>query len=118
MDDSVKNGLAKAGIAGATRHLFLCLGPDCCDPAVGERLWEHLKAAVRERNLPVMRTKAACFRICSGGPWLAVYPEGVWYGAVTPDKLDRILVEHVGQGRPVQEWISARNGCGPACGQE
>jgi (2Fe-2S) ferredoxin len=112
MDNPVKKGLVKAGVAGATRHLFLCLGPDCCDPEEGERLWERLKESVRERNLPVMRTKAACFRICSGGPWLVVYPEGVWYGGMTPEKLDRILEEHVGQGCPVEEWVSARNGCG------
>ena len=71
------DGLAKAGIAAATRHVFVCLGPDCCATAEGEVLWELVKRRVRETGLRAMRTKAGCFRICTGGPWLVVYPEGV-----------------------------------------
>ncbi len=102
-------GMAKAGLASARRHLFLCLGPDCCPPEDGERLWSLLKERIRETRVPAMRTKAQCFRICAGGPWLVVYPEGVWYGGVTPERLDRIVREHLLDGRPVEEWIAARN---------
>ncbi len=56
-----------------------------------------------------MRTKAACLRICSGGPWLVVYPEGIWYGAVTPERCERIVAEHLQSGRPVEEWIARRH---------
>jgi (2Fe-2S) ferredoxin len=103
--DSQAEGLAAANIDGARRHLFLCLGPDCAPMDEGEKTWEHLKQQCRKLDLPVMRTKAGCFRICVGGPWLLVYPEGVWYGAVTPQRLDRILREHVLEGRPVAEWV-------------
>jgi (2Fe-2S) ferredoxin len=99
-------------IAAAGRHLFLCVGPDCCAEAEGQALWEQLKGAVRERGIPVLRTKAACLRVCSGGPWLVVYPEGVWYGAMTPERLDRVLREHVVGGQPIAEWAAARTGCG------
>jgi (2Fe-2S) ferredoxin len=109
-ENPVAAGLAKAGIATAQRHIFVCLGPDCCDPAGGEALWEHIKSSVRAASLPVMRTKARCFRICAGGPWLVVYPEGTWYGEVTPARFDRILEEHLRHGRPVTEWIAAENG--------
>lgn len=95
-------------ITCATRHLFLCAGPDCCDPATGEALWSTLKAETRKLSVPVLRTKAACFRVCTAGPWLVVYPEGIWYGALDEDKLRRILKEHVEGGRPVREWIAAQ----------
>ena len=110
----LEDGLAKAGLASARRHLFLCLGPDCCAPEDGEKLWKFVKQRVRETGLRAMRTKAGCFRICTGGPWLVVYPEGVWYGAVTPERFERILREHLLGGEPVTEWIVARNdlGCG------
>lgn len=109
MDDAIRAGLDKAGVASARRHVFVCLGPDCCAPAEGERLWEHVKRRVRETGLPVMRTRAACLRICHGGPWLVVYPDGVWYGGVDPDRFDRILQEHLIEGRPVEAWVAARN---------
>ena len=100
-------GFAKAGLPGARRHLFLCAGPDCCAAAEGQAMWEHLKTQVREHNVPAMRTKAACFRVCTEGPWLVVYPEGVWYAQVTPEKFDRIRREHLEGGAPVRERVRA-----------
>lgn len=98
---------ARTGIATARRHLFLCAGPDCCSPEQGLATWEHLKTAVRERALLVMRTKAACLRICTDGPWLVVYPEGIWYSQVTPERFDRIRRDHLEGGMPVTEWVRA-----------
>ena len=57
-----------------------------------------------------MRTKAACFRVCAGGPILVVYPEGIWYAGVTAERLERILLQHIRDGEPVREWIVARSG--------
>lgn len=91
----------------ATRHVFLCVGPDCCDPAAHAGLWDLLKAETKRLSVPVMRTKAACLRICKEGPWLVVYPDGIWYGRLTPERLGRILHEHVEQGCPVTEWVAA-----------
>jgi (2Fe-2S) ferredoxin len=111
--DSVEEGLAAARIDGARHHLFLCLGPDCTPMKEGEETWDHLKHQCKKLGLPVMRTKAGCFRICAGGPWLLIYPEGVWYGAVSPKRLDRILREHILEGRPVAEWVVKTH---PLCG--
>jgi (2Fe-2S) ferredoxin len=94
-------------ITRATRHLFLCVGPDCCDPADGDAMWDLLKAETRRLSVPVLRTKAGCLRICKAGPWLVVYPDGIWYGRLDANKLRRILKEHVEEGRPVREWIAA-----------
>ena len=114
MNDPIQSGLEKAGVANAQRHLFICIGPDCCDSREGEALWEFIKKRVRETGLRAMRTKAACLRICAGGPWLVVYPDGTWYGAMTPERFERILDQHLIRGQPVREWIAASNdlGCG------
>ena len=93
-------------LPAARRHAFLCLGPDCCAAATGEASWATLKALVKQLDLPVLRTKAACLRVCAGGPWLVVYPEGTWYGRVTPERLTRIAHEHFRDGHPITAWIS------------
>jgi (2Fe-2S) ferredoxin len=121
--EKILRGLEKAGVAKARRHLFLCIGPECCPPEEGERLWERVKDRVRQSGLEVMRTKAACFRICTGGPWLAVYPDGIWYGEVNPERFERIWAEHICEDKPVEEWMAAVSplrGCGqPApCSKE
>lgn len=75
-------------------------------------LWDLLKSETRRLSVPAMRTKAACLRICKDGPWLVVYPDGIWYGQLTAERLRRILKEHIEDGRPVQEWIAASGaGC-------
>ena len=112
MSDPLSAGFAKAGVASAQRHLFLCIGPDCCDAGDGERLWEYVKRRVRETGLRAMRTKAGCFRICTGGPWLVVYPEGMWYGSLTPERFERVLDQHLLGGNPVREWLVAENALG------
>ena len=100
--------LERAGLMHARRHVFVCIGPECCASAEGELLWDVIKKRVKQSGVAAMRTKAACFRICAGGPWLAVYPEGVWYGGVTPERFEVILQQHLLGDAVVEEWVAAR----------
>jgi (2Fe-2S) ferredoxin len=109
MSHKIEKGLEKAGFYGAKRHLFFCLGPDCCNYREGEGLWDYVKHRLKQIEIPVMRTKVGCFRICTQGPWLTVYPEGIWYPKVTPERFDRILKEHLIGGKPVEEWVAGHN---------
>jgi (2Fe-2S) ferredoxin len=109
MNRELEKGLQKAGVEAARHHLFLCLGPDCCRTRDGEVLWDYAKKRVKETGTPAMRTKAGCFRVCTEGPWLVVYPDGVWYNKVTPERFERILQSHILGGVPVAEWIVAEN---------
>jgi len=108
-DPAVAAGFDKMGFDRARRHVFLCVGPNCCAPDAGLATWEVLKNRLKEAGVPALRTKAACFRICQGGPWMAVYPEGIWYGAVTPERCERIITEHLVGGHPVEAWIVRRS---------
>ena len=83
---------------------------------MGAASWERLKRLVRELDLEnparaggiVLRGKADCLRICGGGPVLLVWPEGIWYGGVTPERIERIVREHVIGGAPIEDWILRR----------
>ena len=119
MDDSKEQLTAiaeKLLIGQFHRHVFLCIGDSCCTSAVGLEAWEKLKHELKERNLSLAtgpaacyRTKVGCLRICTGGPILVVYPEGTWYMGMTADRIPRFVQEHLVDGKPIEDWIFARN---------
>ncbi|MEZ5498685.1 MAG: hypothetical protein R3E77_04545 [Steroidobacteraceae bacterium] len=110
---SAADAAAKLHLGGNAMHLLLCVGGKCAPTALQENSWAYLKTRVRELGLAraeagVLRTKADCLRICVDGPIMLIYPEGIWYHGCTPERIEKILNEHVIGGVPVAEYMFAR----------
>lgn len=103
------------GVGRLARHVLFCAGPSCCDPEMGDRVWNFLKSRLaalglvgnRSHGLAVYRTRCTCLRMCNDGPIMVVYPEGAWYERVDEAAAERIVREHVVGGRVVAELCFA-----------
>ncbi len=98
----------RRGVGNYERHIFLCIGPDCCTEAEGAAAWGQLKQGVAKLNGSpdrgrVYRTKVGCLRVCKQGPVAVVYPEGTWYAGLSPENLARVITEDLGEGRPISD---------------
>ena len=98
-----------------TRHVLVCTGGYCAPDRGGRRIYSLLATLLQREQLlfgptRVKRGETPCLGVCAGGPIVVVYPEGVWYSGVTPELLERIVVEHLKGGRVVEEAVFHRLG--------
>lgn len=94
------------------KHIFVCTnqkegGKKCCGEAFGMEMVQHLREKIKKAGLPISirAQKAGCLDVCAQGPALVVYPEGVFYGDLTKEKVDEIFEKHICQNLIVEEFL-------------
>jgi (2Fe-2S) ferredoxin len=96
-----------------SRHVLVCTGGFCSPDRGGRALYALLPTLLEREGLlfgptRVKRGETPCLGVCAGGPIVVVYPEGIWYGDVTPALLERIVTEHLRDGRVIDEAVIHR----------
>ena len=96
-----------------SRHVLVCTGSFCSPDRRGRQIYSLLATLLEREDLlfgpqRVKRGETPCLGVCSNGPIIVVYPEGTWYSGVTPELLERIVVEHLKNGKPVEQAIFHR----------
>ncbi len=91
---------------GYRKQVLVCGGTGCTSSGskkVIDALDKALKANGLEKEILVVRT--GCFGLCSLGPIMIVYPEGAFYSQATPEGVERIVKEHLKEGKVVKELL-------------
>ncbi len=87
-------------------RIYVCHGLTCSRHQA-RQIWNALENETHTRGL-VERCElivSGCQGRCDDGPNLNVYPNLTKYAHMTPEKVRRIVREHVEAGQPVGEYI-------------
>ncbi|AFZ71376.1 CbiX/SirB N-terminal domain-containing protein [Natronobacterium gregoryi] len=87
------------------KHVAVCTNQTCADDG-STTVLERLRQAVRDAEVrDVHVTRSSCLGQCGDGPIVTVYPDGIWYGGVSPDDTERIVSSHLERDRIVSDLV-------------
>lgn len=93
------------------KHIFICENkrPDghprgCCTEKGSTEIREQFKNRLKELglNADVRANGAGCLDACEFGTAIVIYPEQVWYGAITKNDVEEIIQSHIINDIPVE----------------
>ena len=108
IQDTLTLDVEAAAYVNDPRHRWIavCMGTGCSSSAstrVRESLREELARMGLGDEVEVRRT--GCFGFCEQGPIMVVYPDETFYTQVKPSDAERIVAEHIIDGKPVEALL-------------
>ncbi len=87
-------------------HVLICAGPSCSERDANN-VRNTFRKELERQGLTgtVKESKVVCLDLCSWGPTMVVYPDGVWYTKIRPRDVEEIVRSHIGNGQPVNRLI-------------
>lgn len=100
-----RTGLAKAEQSGK-KQILVCASTGCLSNKALEVV-NAFERSIKNHGLTdkVEVSKTGCHGLCSQGPVVLVYPEGIFYRKVHVNDVVRIVEEHLMEGNPVKELM-------------
>ncbi len=89
------------------KHLLICTGPRCGGERNSMRIRQEFRKEFVRQAVPasVKETQCLCFGLCTYGPNVIIYPEGVVYSSVKAQDVAEIVREHLVKGRVVDRLL-------------
>ncbi|MDD3370149.1 MAG: (2Fe-2S) ferredoxin domain-containing protein [Lachnospiraceae bacterium] len=96
------------------KHILVCTScrlngvqKGACFSKNAVEIVDSFLTAIEDEGLSdeVMVSNTGCFNMCTQGPIAVVYPDNIWYGHVTPEVAERIVKEHILEGKVVDEFV-------------
>jgi NADP-reducing hydrogenase subunit HndC len=96
----------QAALSQVSMVVSVCGGAHCLK-GQSSAIQLAFQDAVKRHGLSdkVMVTASACQGLCEVGPVAFTYPDGVTYQKLTPEVVERIVVQHLVNGQPCVEHI-------------
>lgn len=81
-------------------HIFICQNqkelPKKSCGLNGDELFLYMKKKCADLQIKDIRVnKAGCLGVCSKGPAMVIYPEGIWYHYTNILDIDEIVEQHI-----------------------
>jgi (2Fe-2S) ferredoxin len=97
------------------KHVFVCTNDKeapkkCCGSERGMELVKIFQDTLKEKglfNVEIRAQRSGCLDTCALGPSVVVYPEGVFYGKVTPEDVPEIIESHLINNVVVERLVIA-----------
>ncbi len=116
LNAQLKRKVEHLGIEKIKYHVFFCSGAHCgkcCNAERGAVSLKYLRKRLKELKLyenatpSVMLTQVQCLDVCQKGPHMLIQPDGVWYMSCSPEVIERVIQNHLINGKPVKEHTLA-----------
>ncbi len=113
MSEKLHKRARKARVDTMERHVLVCVDDDCGGSGVAKALRKAIAAHGLRSTVSI--AKVDCLDICTKGTIAVVYPEGTWYAGLKPSRVERLVTEHLRDGRVVTDLVFHRNSLGSVC---
>ncbi len=92
-------------------HIFVCNSfrvsgepQGICNKQGAADLLQYIEEELLDRDMDGMVSATGCLKVCDRGTAMVIYPQNLWYGGVTEERIDEIL-DALEEGGVVEDYL-------------